>query len=130
MNFFAGAAEFARAVGELRDAERAARAYPLLSPYSGRNWLVARAAVCWGPADSFLGRLAATAGRWNESEAHFTAALEACDRMGARAMAARTRSWYAEMLRARGAPGDAERADELARVAAAEAERLGLALGG
>jgi len=128
MNFFAGAAEFSRAVGVLGDAERAGEAYPVLAPYAGRNWLIARAAACWGPGDSFLGRLAATAGIWDEAEGHFRAGLAACERIGAAAMAARTRSWYAEMLRARNAPRDAERADQLEQAAVAEAERLGLAL--
>jgi hypothetical protein len=43
-------------------------------------------------------------------------------------MAARTRWWHAEMLRARGAPGDEERAVDLAAAAETEAERMGLAL--
>ena len=37
------------------------------------------------------------------------------------------RAWYAEMLRTRGRPGDDERAAELERQAASEAERMRLA---
>jgi len=128
MNFYAGAAQYAFAVGILGDAEGAARAYEILYPYAGRTLVIARAAVCWGPVDAFLGRLAATARLCDEAEGHFDAALAACDRMGARAMAARTRWWYAEMLRARGRNGDGERADELGAAARSEAEKLGLAL--
>jgi class 3 adenylate cyclase/tetratricopeptide (TPR) repeat protein len=128
MNFFAGAAEFAIAVGALGDAERAAPAYALLHTYGDRNWVIARAAIFWGPGHSFLGRLAAAARMWDEAERHFEAGLAACERMGARPMAARTRWWHAEMLRTRDEPGDRERAEELARAAEVEAERLGLLL--
>ena len=128
MNFYAGAAEYTVAVGILGDAEGAARAYEILHPYAGRTLVIARAAVCWGPVDAFLGRLAATAGLGDEAQRHFDAALAACDRTGARAMAARTRWWYAEMLRTRGGEGDDQRADELGAAARSEAEKLGLAL--
>lgn len=128
MNFYAGASEYAIAVGIVRDADAAARAYEVVRPYAGRTSVIARAAVCWGPVDSYLGRLAATAGLWDEAEGHFEDALAACERMGARAMAARTRWWYAEMLRARDRPGDADRALELETSARAEATAMGLAL--
>jgi len=128
MNWYAAAAELTVAVGTLGDAERASTAHDVLAPYAGRNCLTARAATMWGPVDSYLGRLAATAGRSDEAEAHFEAGIESAERMGARTIAARTRAWYAEMLRARGAPGDAERANELWRAAVVEAEQIGLAL--
>jgi len=128
MNWFTAAAEFSQAVGILGDAERARAAYPLLLPYADRTLLMARAAVCHGPAAAFLGRLAATAGDWDAAEAHFAAGLAASERLGARPLAARTRAWLAEMLRARGAPGDAERADALERAARDEAGALALVL--
>jgi hypothetical protein len=128
MNFYAGAAEFTVAVGILGDSAAAARAYEVMLPYAGRVLTIARAAVCWGPADSFLGRLAATAQLWDEADEHFEAGLAACERMGTRAMAARTRWWHAEMLHARARPEDAERAAELEADARATADALGLAL--
>lgn len=128
MNFYAGASQFSVAVGIVGDAEAAAEAYDVLRPYRGRVFTIARAAVCWGPADAYLGRLAATARRWESAEEHFGDAIRACERMGARAFAARTRWWHAEMLRARGRPEDAERALELETAARAEAEAMGLAL--
>jgi hypothetical protein len=64
----------------------------------------------------------------DEAERHFEDALAICEHTGSTAMAARTRSWYAEMLRARGLPGDAERAAHLAALAEAAAGRMGLAL--
>ena len=128
MNFYAGAGEFTVAVGILGDAEAARRAYEVLLPYARRTFVIARAAVCWGPAESFLGRLAATAGLHDEAEGHFEAALADCARIGARAMAARTLGWYVEMLRARNGPGDAGRARDHEAVARTEARALGLAL--
>lgn len=128
MNFYAGAGEFTIAVGILGDRKWAAEAYETLRPYAGRMFTIARAAVCWGPGDSFLGRLAATAGMWDQAERHFEDALAACERVGAAAMATRTRAWHAEMLRARARPGDDERAADLEQQAGAEAERMGLAL--
>jgi class 3 adenylate cyclase/tetratricopeptide (TPR) repeat protein len=128
MNFYAAASEYAIAVGILGDPEAAARAYDVLLPYAGRWTVIARAAVCWGPVDSYLGRLAATAALWDRAESHFEDAVAACERVGARAMAARTRWWHAEMLRARSRPADAERARELEAAARAEADAMGLAL--
>jgi len=128
MNWLTAAAEFTQAVGILRDPEQARIAYPLLAPFADRTLLMARAAVCHGPAHSFLGHLAAAAGDWAAAEAHFEAGLAACGRIGARPLLARTKAWYADMLRARNQPGDAERADDLERAALAEADEIGLVL--
>lgn len=65
---------------------------------------------------------------WSEAEEHFDPALAACERIGARATAARTRWWYAEMLRARGGVEDAPRAAQLEALARADASELDLAL--
>jgi hypothetical protein len=102
LNWFAAAAEFTRAAALLGDAERARNAYPLLRPYADRTVVVARAAACMGPVESYLGRLAATASEWEAAAAHFEAGLAACERMRAGLMLARTRQWYDEMLAARG----------------------------
>jgi class 3 adenylate cyclase/tetratricopeptide (TPR) repeat protein len=128
MNWFSAASQYAIAVGELGDAERAEGAYALLLPYVGRNCLTARAAIIWGTVDSFLGRLAATAGRYEVAERHFQAGIAAAERMRAPTMAIRTKTWYAEMLRARGSLEDLVRAGELERKVAEDAERIGLAL--
>jgi hypothetical protein len=100
----------------------------VLAPYAGRNCLTARAATMWGPVDSFLGRLAATAGRFDDAEAHFRAGIEAADRVNARTSEVRTRWWYAQMLRKRNADGDEQRAVELKDAALAVARELGVAL--
>jgi class 3 adenylate cyclase len=128
MNWLTAASEFVQAVGILGDEERARAAYPLLLPYADRNLVMARAAVCHGPAEPFLGRLAATAGDWSAAERHFEEGLEACERIGARPLAARTKAWYAEMLRSRDEPGDADRAESLGREASEEAAAMGLLL--
>ena len=99
----------------------------MLRHYAGRTFPIARAAVCWGPADAFLGRLAATAGRLDVAEEHFRTAIVEAARIGAHSAGARARAWYAELLRARSGPGDAEQAAELQRVADEESERMGLA---
>ncbi|HXF97390.1 MAG TPA: AAA family ATPase [Gaiellaceae bacterium] len=128
MNWFSAACQYAVAVTELGDAERAAQAYRTLAPYAGRTCLTARAAAVWGPVDAYLGRLAGTIGRYDEGERHLLAALEAAERMRAPTIAVRAKAWYADVLRARGRPEDLERADALAREAEAEAGRIGLAL--
>src|SRR5947209_7425102 len=62
---------------DLRDAERARTLYGLLAPYAGRQVVVGFAAVCLGPVDRLLGRLAAVSGRRDHGAAHFEAALGA-----------------------------------------------------
>jgi hypothetical protein len=48
--------------------------------------------------------------RWEQAEAHFEQALAMNARMGAMPWLARTQFQYAQMLLARRAPGDSERA--------------------
>ncbi len=79
-----------------------------------------------GPADRFLGMLATTLGRFDDAERYFVAALEYEVRLESRPFAARTRLWYARMLRRRGDPGDEERARKMAADALADAEALGM----
>ena len=128
MNWYSGAVQYAVAVGELRDADRARVAYSALLPYAGRNALTARAGIVWGPIDLFLGRLAATAGLAEEAERHYDAAVAAAERMRSPTLAVRAKEWYAALLRDRGGDGDAARAVELERQAAEEAARIGIEL--
>jgi tetratricopeptide (TPR) repeat protein len=115
-------AEVADALG---DRDRAATMYELLSPYAA---LVALAGseVSMGPVQRPLGILASMLGRYDEASRHFEGSMEMCERMGARPWLARTRYHYARMLAARGAPGDRERAVELARAALRTAEATGM----
>src|SRR3989337_2910430 len=73
-----------------------------------------------------LGMLAATMSRWDEAEKHFEDALEMNARMGARPFVAHTQHQYANMLLARDAPGDREKALELVTEALDAAQEMGM----
>jgi tetratricopeptide (TPR) repeat protein len=97
----------------LGDTARAATLYRLLLPYAGYNLLLGFGLVCYGSASRYLGLLATTISRWQEAERHFEHALETNARMGAKPWLAHTQQQYAEMLLARGQPGDREKAVSL-----------------
>jgi class 3 adenylate cyclase/tetratricopeptide (TPR) repeat protein len=79
----------------LGDRRRAARLYELLLPYADRNVLVARLPLgTLGSAAHHLGLLAATLSRWDEAAAHFDAAAQAHERMGAATLLARSRDHH------------------------------------
>jgi tetratricopeptide (TPR) repeat protein len=103
----------ADAIEHLADAARAATLYDLVLPYAALNGSNADE-ISVGAMARSLGNAAHAMGRWDDSEAHFEAALEANARMGAIPWVARTQRDYARMLRARGGPGDDERAELLA----------------
>ena len=109
----------------LGDAARAETLYRLLEPYAGRN-AVLDIHVCYGAVAHYLAMLAATAGDPSLAERHYTAALAFNLTMGASAWVARTRYEFAAMLLGRGRAGDRERALELAELARAGAESLGM----
>jgi len=106
--------------------EHCATLYRLLSPYPRRNVVVSPAAVCLGSSSRPLGLLAAALHRWDEAERHFADALAMNSRMGARAWVARTQLNYAQMLLARGEPGDREKARGLLQQALAAARQMGM----
>jgi DNA-binding SARP family transcriptional activator len=116
----------AEVCGARGDAGHACRLYTMLEPYAGRNVVVGRAAGCNGSASRLLGILAATLERWDVAERHFAAALDMHAAMGARPWTARTEVAWAEMLLARAAPGDAERARERLEGAIELADELGM----
>jgi tetratricopeptide (TPR) repeat protein len=111
----------------LGDAPRAAELRELLLPYAGRNVVIVEGWACFGSADRPLGLLATTMELWDDAEAHFEAALDLNARLAARPWLARTQHGYAQMLRARGQPGDAERVRDLLRHALNTAQDLGMA---
>ena len=111
----------------LEDPERAAILYDLLLPFSGRACASGNAFAYAGAASNYLALLSATMQRWGEAEAHFDAAIELTERMGARPSVARTQSDYAAMLLQRGSAGDRERAVALLDASIATAEELGMA---
>lgn len=105
---------------DLRDAERARTLYGLLAPYHGRQVVVGFAAVCLGPVDRLLGRLAAVAGRRDRGAAHFEAALGAAAALRSAPWLAHTQLDYAQAL------GGGLTASRMVEDAAATAEELGL----
>lgn len=114
-----------RLAAAVEDRVAAARLYTVLLPYEGRAcWI---GPVVFGPVDPVLGLLAATLDRGDEAEAHFSQAVELCERRGTPTWLARTRYEWARMLCTRGSPGDAERARRLAAEALAGAKELDMA---
>jgi class 3 adenylate cyclase len=114
------------ACAALDDRERAAAVYDGLLPHRAAVAVGGPAAACLGPVSHHLAQLAALLGRWEDAERHFAAALEHCEKLEARPVAAHVRCDWAAMLAARLAPGDRERALSLANAALAGAQQLGM----
>jgi tetratricopeptide (TPR) repeat protein len=106
--------------------EHCATLYRLLSPYPDRNVLVGDGMVCHGSSSRPLGLLAAALHRWDEAERHFADALGMNAKMGARPWVAHTQFNYAQMLLARGEPGDREKARGLLQEALGAAQQMGM----
>src|SRR5207247_2407581 len=88
-------------------------------------WMARRAGVaCSGAVSSYLGLLAATMRRWVEATLHFESGLEMNARIGARPRLACTQLGYAQMLLARGEPGDTEKALRLLAAVLETAQEL------
>jgi tetratricopeptide (TPR) repeat protein len=110
----------------LGDSARAATLYQLLLPYAGHNIVLGHAVACYGATTRYLGLLASTMSRWEMAERHFAEALAMNARMGAKPWLARTQHEYAEMLLARGQPGDQTKALGLLDKALAIAREVGM----
>ncbi len=88
--------------------------------------------ICWTgasyehPMAMCLATAAAALGRFDDAEALFAAAIDLCERAAAPTMVADTRAHWASSILPRGAPGDADKARELATAALVTAEELGL----
>jgi class 3 adenylate cyclase len=111
----------------LDDARRAETLYGLLLPFARLNVMV-NPVIAWGSAARYLGLLAATRGRPDEAARHFEAAREMNVRMGTRQAVAHTATDHAQMLLARGGPGDRATAVELLNQALDIARDLGMKL--
>ena len=120
-----GVSVLADLCAQLRDVDAAAQLYELLLPYRRLNAL-ATLEVSTGSVARPLGTLATTLGRLDDAEAHFEAAIEMERRMGSGPGVAHAQHGLAAVLLARGAPGDRDRARELARAAVATYEQLGM----
>jgi hypothetical protein len=71
--------------------------------------------------------LAGAMGDWAAAEQHFEASLDLDERLQAWPWLTHTKHEFALMLRARGRPGDCDRAAQLLAEAVASAERFGMA---
>jgi tetratricopeptide (TPR) repeat protein len=116
----------AEVVARLGDNDRAAILYDLLAPYARLN-AVASGEIAIGSVARYLGIAATTLAHWAEAEQHFEDGLEMNSRMGALPWVARTQRDYAEMLRARNAPGDTKKAESLLAEATRTHRELGMA---
>jgi hypothetical protein len=101
--------------------------YEEMRPYTGTSIVIrAPAAACVGPADQFLGLLAAVMGDLALAEVHFEAALWLARRMDSAPFIAAAEVELARTLRQRGRDGEEQRVAVLLRSAEESALRLGL----
>jgi hypothetical protein len=109
-----------------RARDHASVLYEQMRPYAG-SAVVLRvpAAACVGPADHYLGLLAAATGDLALAEVHFEAAIRLANRMGAPPFEAASEVELARTLRQRGRESE-ERVAVLLRNAEETALRLGL----
>src|SRR6266540_1064549 len=117
----------AEAVALLGDGDAAGVLYQKLAPFAGRVVVTNTGLLFLGAVDHWLGRLATTMGRPGEARGHLETALVTHDRMGARALLARTRLHLAELLLDGGVAGERERAAALLEACLADAGPLGMA---
>jgi hypothetical protein len=100
--------------------------YDQMRPYAGTAVVIrVPAAACAGPADHYLGLLAAATGDLALAEVHFEAAVRLATRMGSPPFEAASEVELARTLRQRGREAD-ERVAVLLRHAEETALRLGL----
>jgi hypothetical protein len=125
MNLLPSLAELAMGCLVLDERRYAERLYARILPYAGLVAANGRIPDCYGSAELFAALLAMLAGRDADADAHFAAALEVNARLSARPWESRTALYHAQMLLARGAPGDRKRAGELLRRAGELARAIG-----
>jgi hypothetical protein len=110
----------------VRARDSASVVYEQMRPYAGTAVVIrAPAAACVGPADHYLGLLAAATGDLALAEVHFEAAIRLATRMGSPPFEAASEVELARTLRRRGREAE-ERVAVLLRTAEETALRLGL----
>jgi len=117
----------AEACATLGDSTRAAQLYDRLIDNAHYNVITGASDLTGGSCSYYLGLLATAMSEWDLAERHFADALEMNERWDVRPFVAHTRYHWAHMLTQRDAPGDQNRATELARDALALAEDIGMA---
>jgi len=116
--------QWALVTGQLGETEAAATLIELLAPWADQ--FAFTGAHLFGSVAHALASCEATLGRADAADGRFAGALAVYEAFGAEAWAARLRLGWADMLAARDAPGDDERARVLGEEARAVARRLGL----
>jgi DNA-binding SARP family transcriptional activator len=106
----------------LDDVPRAGRLYELLLPYRELH-AVGQVEISFGAVARALGKLAATADRFEQATRHFEAAIQLNQQSGARPWTAHARHDYARMLAAR---GDRQQAHQQLARALATYRELGM----
>jgi len=112
----------ADACAALGDVPRAVRLYELLVPYRELH-AVGQPEISLGAIARALGKLAATAGRYEQATRHFEAAIQLNQQSGARPWTAHARHDYARTLAAR---GDRQQAHQQLAQALATYRELGM----
>ena len=125
MFWFTAVCVLAETCSIIADRARAAILYEMLLPYRDCNVQVTQAAF-WGSSERFLGLLAATMSRGDAAAQHFASAIAKNEASGCPMAAGVVRRDYAEMLVARGAPGDLETAAQLLTEMLHAAEAAGM----
>jgi hypothetical protein len=97
-----------------------------LLPYARDFAVEAGGSAFYGSTSLALGRLAFVAGRWDDAETLLSEAVDAHAGVGAPVLLAHSQRELAAVLRARGEPGDWERAVQLLSAATSIYRRLGI----
>lgn len=108
------AAAFTAETCAILEERRFAKAlYELLAPFAGRAVVCGPNAVCFGPVDRLLGRLASLLGRWPAARMHFDDALSMLERLQSGPLRVRTTCDFAAALLIEGSPTALKRAGVL-----------------
>ena len=110
------------------DPERAQVLFESLAPYGERVAVTGLGGVMIGPVSRYVGLAAYLAGALDDAVSWLTKAVDHSIALESRSHEARARRDLATALRARGAAGDAERAEQHAAMAADVASEIGLVL--
>lgn len=109
------------------DLEFAELAYEQLLRHAGKPLMVTGIGFCLhGVTDVALLRLASLLRKFDAADRHARAAMEFCERLGARPIAAKVQYYWAESLASRGDATALSRAHDLLRQSRETAERLGM----
>ncbi|MGH3775153.1 MAG: ATP-binding protein [Pseudonocardiaceae bacterium] len=127
VNWLTGMALSAEVCAELGDVHGATVLSRLLTPYADQ-FVTSGPVSCYGSVARYLGRLAATMGRFDEAGAHFAAAAAAHARIGASAWLALTQLDWANLLLTRQSHGDVQMATKLLGQALDTARQLALSI--